>query len=115
MGSLNALAFSEQVEDGNISLTTALSWHLGSNHYPPVPQAFVATCREAIFAGREEDWDAEIALPQGCNDCHVLLGLDADLSAHEGHDVLQAVEWKDGQSVASAGALIESFHLDSFL
>lgn len=96
-------------------LETALHWHLRSNHFPPVPAAFVATCSAAILAAQDEDWDAEIALPQGCNTCRTLLAFDADLAEHEGHDILQAVEWKDGRSTATAGALVESFHLDAFL
>lgn len=90
MGSLSALAFSEQVEDGNISLRAALSWHLGSNHYPPVPSAFVPVCEQAILAAAQEDEDRLIDLPEG-------------------------IVWKDGRDAVEAWRLVESFHLDSFL
>lgn len=90
MGRLSALAFSEQVEDGNISLTAALSWHLSGNHYPPVPQAFVPVCEQAIAAALDEDEDRLVTLPEG-------------------------ISWKDGRDAVEAWRLVESFHLDSFL
>ena len=46
-------------------LEKSLSWHLQSNHYPPVPTSMVSVCSEAIDLANEEDWDAEVTLPDG--------------------------------------------------
>ena len=118
MGHASALGFAGQVEEGNVSLRAALSWHLTANHYPPVPQAFVATCLAAIEAADDLDWTASVALPQGCNTCHSLLPWDTDTSvAHAGHDIIvDAVHWRDSEEgEAPAGEIIESLHLDAFL
>jgi hypothetical protein len=125
MGRLGADAFADQVNEGNASLRTALSWHLTSNHFPPLPTYFIPTCIAAIEAGQEENWDLEIPLPRGCathkesvaddaTSCSkapafVVVGSDDDCK------ITNMVEWKDGRDVVTAGALIESFHLDSFL
>lgn len=131
MGSLAAYDMAEQ----GVDIDVALSWHLRSNHYPPVPQAFVATCKEAIRLAQEEDWDEEVELPMGCNTCRTLLPWDSDCTSetepgpygigyvilstevvgHEGHDIVHdAVTWKDGRDTATVAALVESFHLDAF-
>lgn len=121
MGSLSARAFADEVEAGTVELDVALSWHLGSNHYPPVPAAFIATCRAAIEAGQDEDWDTDIPLPKGCNTHHLLIAFNRDCPVSGSGiggpacDIVQAVTWKDDREVATAAALIESFHLDSFL
>ena len=44
-------------------LDTGLVWHLRSNHYPPLPLSLVETCKQAITAANEDDWDREIPLP----------------------------------------------------
>jgi hypothetical protein len=46
-------------------LETAVQWHLQHNHYPPVDLMFVPTVIEAIGLAQDEDWDAEIELPNG--------------------------------------------------
>lgn len=46
-------------------IDTALSWHLGSNHYPPVPLTMVKVCKEAIDAGNRGLWDELIDMPDG--------------------------------------------------
>lgn len=89
MGSLQAAAFAEAVGDGDISLESALSWHLRANHYPPVPETMVPVCIAAIDAANEGDWDRSIDLPEG-------------------------VSYRD-QTTAPARAIIEGHHLDSFL
>lgn len=72
-------------------IDTALSWHLSSNHYPPVPLSMVPVCKQAIDAANrgEQDWDSVITLPDG-------------------------VSWR-GQSSAPVRAIIERHHLESFL
>ncbi len=66
----------------------ALAWHLSSNHFPPISEVFDSAV-EAIEAGHDEDWDRDIALPDG-------------------------VTWRD-QDYAPAWACIEGWHLDGFL
>jgi len=46
-------------------IDTALTWHLESNHYPPVPVVFVETAKAAIEAANEGDWDRVIPFPEG--------------------------------------------------
>lgn len=121
MGRLGADAFAELVEDGTAQLDQALSWHLTSNHYPPVPTFFIPTCKAAIEAGQDEDWDREIPLPRGCV-THSVIGIEPNEAGEYVHnaddptcEITSAITWKDDRDVATASALIESFHLDSFL
>ena len=60
MGYMNALAMA-----GATDRHTALSWHLQANCYPPVHQAFLPVCEQAIDAALEDDWDREIEMPNG--------------------------------------------------
>ena len=43
-------------------LDTALTWHLRSNHYPPVPLTMLEPCKQAIDAYWEDDLDRQIDL-----------------------------------------------------
>ena len=47
------------------SLDRQISIHFSSNCYPPVPQFMVQVAIEAIQAVNDEDYDREIALPEG--------------------------------------------------
>ena len=69
-------------------LDTALSWHLRSNHYPPIPLSMLAACKAAI-AAYDSETDTDILLPLG-------------------------VRWR-GQVKAPASAIISEYHLGSFL
>ena len=60
MGRMGADAMAEATD-----IDTALAWHLSSNHYPPVPSSMIAPCKAAIEAANEDNWDAEIELPDG--------------------------------------------------
>lgn len=75
--------------DKSLALKAQIEIHLASNHYPPIPAFMADTCIEAIDAGNEENWDKEIAMPNG-------------------------VTYK-GQTTAPAWAIIEQHHLDSWL
>lgn len=118
MGSLNALGFAEQVEEGNISLTAAVSWHLSSNHYPPVPSFMVPVAVAAIEAGQDEDWDRDVDLPLGCQ-THKLIVNNEGVCPGVAPGVCEleaVVQWRDREDgKARAGDVIESFHLDSFV
>jgi hypothetical protein len=87
MGSM----FAEDLAGGGLGLTLegAISLHLTSNHYPPVPTSMVAPCVEAIEAINEGDSDRLITLPDG-------------------------VYWR-GEEEAPAWALAEAHHLDAWL
>lgn len=116
MGRLGAEAFAEQVDEGNVSLTGAVSWHLSSNHYPPLPAFFVPVAIRAIELARDEEWDEDIDLPRFCVEHKVLLDSDEVRAEHEGHEDDSVVEWRgreDGK--VRVGDVVESFHLDSFL
>lgn len=67
----------------------ALPWHLGSNHYPPLPISLVPTCISAVEAVEDGDPQRLIELPEG-------------------------IEYQDGR-VAPAWAIVEGMHLDAFI
>jgi hypothetical protein len=46
-------------------LTTAVSWHLRSNHYPPIHDDFVPVALKAIYLAGEGEYDAELEYPNG--------------------------------------------------
>ncbi len=85
MGSVTAIGLADSVLD----LETQLAYHLQGNHYPPVPLSMVQPCIDAINAAYDEDYDREIAMPQG-------------------------VSYK-GSNVAPAWAIIEQHHLNWFI
>jgi hypothetical protein len=89
MGNVNAAAMAEAVGEGLVGLRPALSWHLQSNHFPPVPTSMVDPCIAAIEAAVDEDWEREIELPEG-------------------------VSWR-GHAWAPAAALVEDHHLGFFV
>lgn len=64
MGYMQAQSFADAVEDGTVAFHSALNWHLNANHYPPVGHMFSAA-EAAIEAARDDDYDREVALPQG--------------------------------------------------
>ena len=84
MGYNTALDLSTELD-----LEVALGYHLQGNHYPPVPLSMVEPCIEAINAFYDEDYNREIALPQG-------------------------VLWR-GQVTAPASAIVEQHHLEAWL
>ena len=85
MGSVTAIGLADSVLD----LETQLAYHLQGNHYPPVPLSMVQPCIDAIDAAYDEDYDREIAMPEG-------------------------VLYK-GSNVAPAWAVIEQHHLSWFI
>jgi hypothetical protein len=63
---MQAEVFAGMAEQGEISLTVALSWHLQSNHYPPVPLSMLPVCERAIAKARAGKWHFRVRLPKGC-------------------------------------------------
>jgi hypothetical protein len=61
MGSEIAKAIAEST----LSLQDKLSWHLVGNHYPPVNEAFIPVCIEAIQLAEQGNYDAEVEYPNG--------------------------------------------------
>jgi hypothetical protein len=112
---MGALGMAEQVAGGNASLTTAVSWHLSSNHFPPVPAFMVPVAIAAIEAGNDEDWDRELELPLGCVEHKVVIA-GWNETEHALCELESVVQWRDREDgKARAGDVLESFHLDSFL
>jgi hypothetical protein len=60
MGHLQAVAMK-----GVASADQALLWHLGSNHYPPIPAIMLGPCKRAIRNLRTGNDQARIKLPAG--------------------------------------------------
>jgi hypothetical protein len=81
--------FAEGLAETQLSLKAQIEIHLTNNHYPPLPAFMADVCLEAIEAGNEEEWDREIAMPEG-------------------------VTYK-GQTTAPAWAIIEQHHLDNWI
>lgn len=88
MGNLTARELAFLGNEG-LGLTTALSWHLTSNHFPPIPNIMIDPCIEAIDNANAGGWDRTVRLPDG-------------------------VGYKGG-TAAPTHAIIEQHHLESFL
>lgn len=86
MGNLQAR---EMAELGADNLEQSLTWHLTSNHFPPVPKSMVPICIKAIEAYAEEDYERLISLPEGVG--------------------------YQGLTVAPASAIVEQHHLDAWI
>ena len=61
-------------------LTTAVTWHLRSNHYPPIHTDFVPVALKAIYLAGEGEYDAELEYPNGLvrTVAHTVEGLHLD-------------------------------------
>lgn len=88
MGNMTARELAFLGNEG-LGIETALSWHLTSNHYPPVPDTMVQPCVEALDNANAGEWDKMVQLPDG-------------------------VGYKGG-TAAPTHAIIEQHHLESFL
>lgn len=89
MGASTAQAFANEVAEGNCPIEAAVQYHLRQNHYPPPPVCMVEPCVEAINYANEGNYDADVFLPTG-------------------------VTWR-GSTMVPVRALVESFHLQSFI
>lgn len=79
----------EGMISAGLSIRATLSWHLTSNHYPPVPDSMIDPCIAAIDAINEGDYQRMIELPEG-------------------------IAYK-GNNTAPAAAIAESHHLAAFI
>jgi hypothetical protein len=61
MGRLTAM----EIAETELTLEDQITWHLKSNHFPPIPKSMVKPCIEAIDAANEGDWEKLISLPEG--------------------------------------------------
>lgn len=91
MGSLQA-----QDIQNFVDLDVSLSWHLSSNHYPPIPSIMIPIAKEAIEKAQEYQYDEDSDL------------LDALIDLPEG------VSWK-GSTSAPVSAIMEEMHLWDFV
>lgn len=65
MGNMHATEYAGMASAGEIPLSTAITVHLQSNHYPPVHPAFVPVALDAIERANAGDWDGEQTYPNG--------------------------------------------------
>lgn len=79
----------EEMDSQMDNMMQVLTWHLTSNHYPPVPLSMIDPCLVAIGACNEGQPDFQVELPEG-------------------------VSWR-GNTTAPAWAIVESHHLEYFL
>jgi len=89
MGLFSLLAMLETSDD----IEETVRWHLSSNCYPPLPEAYVPMCVEAIRACKmqfDENEKIMLKLPEG-------------------------MFYKGDQTVVEAWTVIEAFHLEGFL
>lgn len=54
-----------ELANTDLSMETAIGYHLQGNHYPPVPLTMVQPCLDAIDAYWDEDLNRMIAMPEG--------------------------------------------------
>lgn len=92
MGRANLEGMLEMANDSSVAFPnkdSILSWHLRSNHYPPVPLSMLPVCKEAIDKANDGLWDEMVDLPKG-------------------------ITWRDND-YAPVREIIEAHHLDAFL
>jgi len=81
--------YAEGIAGTDLSLEKQIEWHLQANNFPPIPKSMVKPCLEAIEATNEGNFDKLISLPEGTG--------------------------YRGLTVAPAGAIVESHHLDTWI
>lgn len=109
MGNLQATAYAELVEDGTTSLELALSAHLQSNMYPPLPLGYVPLAVQALAAASEALWDAD----EGWLDPEAL---EAEIEVPAALDPRpRTLTHRDGLDWITAARLIEILHIEAFI
>jgi hypothetical protein len=74
MGTMQAMSLAEGIQEGWVDLDGALAMHLQSNHYPPLPLAYIGLCKVAIeeaayavASGDDDRWATRLDIPEGVN------------------------------------------------
>lgn len=62
MGNMHAAELAAGIAEGWASPRQALTVHLQSNHYPPLPDAYVALAQQAIEKANAGEWDEFLPL-----------------------------------------------------
>lgn len=109
---MGSLAAYDMVEQG-VDIDVALSWHLRSNHYPPVPSFMIPLAKAAIEAFNDGEPDRVLELPQGCT-THREVHATTDNRLDDTCALEPAVTWRESAEVVAA-EVVDSFHLDAFL
>lgn len=60
MGNLQASEMASLLQED-----VALTWHLTSNHYPPIHLDFLPIAQQALKLARQDDYDTIIDMPNG--------------------------------------------------
>lgn len=89
MGSMSAIGMASAVNVGVVDIRSALSWHLTSNHYPPLPLDLVDTALRVIDKANAGEWNRRVKLPEG-------------------------ITFR-GSQLAPVGACVDAWHLHEFL
>lgn len=63
MGSLHAAEFAKSVQNGDLELEAALTYHFRSNHFPPLPLSIIPIAIQIIKG--KVSLDDEVKLPKG--------------------------------------------------
>lgn len=90
MGRMGAVSMKDSVDMGWVKLEQAMTWHLLSNHYPPLPSSMIPVCLKAVKNGNNGEWDKRVLLPEG-------------------------ILFKGKYKTAPTSDIIEAHHLESFL
>lgn len=65
MGAGSAMDMKHEVDRGTVRMAVVLHWHLTSNHYPPIPAAFISVAQEAIDKINMDESDSLVVFPEG--------------------------------------------------
>lgn len=85
---MGSMAASDMVAYDGVNDAT-LTWHLTSNHYPPLPIELLPVAKRVIRKANDEQWEANVRLPEG-------------------------ITYK-GSTLAPVWACVEAWHLDAFI
>jgi len=71
-----------------MTMEQKLLYHLTSNHYPPINEAFVATAMVAVLLANTNIWDVELIYPNGLKRtvAHTIEGLHLEAFLEENND-----------------------------
>ena len=78
----------QDIAQSNMPLEQKIQWHLTSNHYPPVDDAFVVTAMVAVALANTNIWNVELTYPNGLKRtvAHTIEGLHLEAFLEENND-----------------------------